>query len=190
MPERSRQKKIGWWGGVHALAVLLFAAGPASAQSAWQPATVFVQAGKEGGTDSATLGLTWDTPVRWSLGGGVLALFAEASVSEWSYPTLGDRATLTQVAAVPVFRFRGAGGASPWFAEAAVGLSLTNHLYDDGRKHFSTAFNFADHLGVGYDFGSHRQHELAARVEHFSNGSIKEPNPGKTFLQVRYAYRF
>jgi lipid A 3-O-deacylase len=27
-------------------------------------------------------------------------------------------------------------------------------------------------------------------VQHFSNAGIKKPNPGETFLRLRYAYRF
>ena len=50
-------------------------------------------------------------------------------------------------------------------------------------------FNFGDHLAVGRSFGVQREHELALRVQHFSNGGIKEPNPGETFLQLRYVYR-
>lgn len=182
---------FGIWGRLGAVALLGVMSLPVLAQSAFSPSSVFVEAGKAVGPASATVGLTWDTPVHWTPGGVLISLYGEASVSRWSYSTQEDgRRGLTQLAAVPVFRFRGDDGQAPWFAEAAVGLSVTDHLYDDGRKHFSTAFNFADHLGVGFDFGPARAHELVLRVEHFSNGSIKEPNPGKTFLQVRYAYRF
>lgn len=186
---KGRGSRLG--AGVAVALGLALGATTAGAQSATAPASVFVQGGRIGATYAATVGATWESPWRWSLGSGVLAIYGELSASEWSYPTSNDgRRHLTQLAAVPVFRFRGDAGASPWFVEAAVGLSVTDHLYDDGRKQFSTAFNFADHLGVGYDFGARGQHEVALRVEHFSNGGIKEPNPGKTWGQLRYAYRF
>ena len=40
----------------------------------------------------------------------------------------------------------------------------------------STAFEFADHLGVGYVFAN--QWELGAKLQHYSNGGIKHPNSG------------
>jgi Lipid A 3-O-deacylase (PagL) len=69
-----------------------------------------------------------------------------------------------------VFRYRPAGGASPWFFEAGVGLTLTTSLYETDRKRFSTTFNFGDHLAVGRNFGQHSEHELSLRLRHFSNG--------------------
>jgi lipid A 3-O-deacylase len=81
-------------------------------------------------------------------------------------------------------------GASPWFAEAGVDLSITSSLYETAGKRFSTRFNFGNHLGAGRNFGARREHEVVPRVEHFSNAGIKHPNPGENFFQVRYAYRF
>jgi Lipid A 3-O-deacylase (PagL) len=39
-------------------------------------------------------------------------------------------------------------------------------------------------------FGADGEHELALRLQHFSNGGIRRPNPGETFLQLRYAWRY
>ena len=162
----------------------------AHAQSTWKPTSVFVEAGHGGTTSAATLGATWDTPYRWFQ--GTVSLYGEASVSQWSYPReSGDGYHgLTQFALVPVFRFRGDGGNSPWFAEAAVGAAISNQYYERDHKHFSTRWNFEDHLAVGRNFGPRNEHELALRVQHYSNGGLKEPNPGQTFVQLRYAYRF
>ena len=63
-------------------------------------------------------------------------------------------------------------------------------LYETDRKRFSTTFNFGDHLAVGRNFGQRSEHELSLRLQHFSNGGIKHPNPGEDFIQLRYAYRF
>lgn len=99
-------------------------------------------------------------------------------------------AWLGQVGLIPVFRYRPAGGASPWFFEAGVGLTLATSLYETDRKRFSTGFNFGDPLAVGRNFGQHSEYELSLRVQHFSNGRIKHPYPGEDFIELRYAYRF
>ena len=174
-----------------ALSLTTYAAVPsAHAQSTWKPTSVFIQAGHGGTTTATTLGAAWDTPYRWF--DGALALYGEASVSEWSYPGNPGNgyADLTQFALTPVFRYRGDGGHSAWFTEAAVGLSVTDRLYERGNKHFSTRWNFEDHLGVGRNFGARNEHEISFRIQHYSNGGFKEPNPGQTFVQLRYAYRF
>ena len=54
----------------------------------------------------------------------------------------------------------------------------------------STAFQFADMLGVGMQFGREARSTLGLRVQHLSNLGIKKPNPGIEFLQLYYSYRF
>ena len=173
-------------------AALLAIAGRAGAQASFAPTSVFVQAGTTGNTRSLTAGVTRDWARQWRLGGGRVTGYWEASVSEWSYLAVEARRTawLGQVGLVPVFRYRPNGGASPWYFEAGVGLTLTTSLYETDRKRFSTSFNFGDHLAVGRNFGQRSEHELSLRLQHFSNGGIKHPNPGEDFIQLRYAYRF
>jgi len=75
--------------------------------------------------------------------------------------------------------------------QAGLGLSLAlNRRYATQRNRFSTRYNFASHIGAGRTFGTQRQHEVLLRVEHHSNASIKRPNPGENFLQLRYTWRF
>ena len=164
----------------------------ADAQASFAPTAVFLQAGTTGNTYGVTAGVTWNWERHWTLGSGRVTGYWEASVSEWSYLASDARRTawLGQVGLIPVFRYRPAGGASPWFFEAGVGLTLTTSLYETDRKRFSTSFNFGDHLAAGRNFGHHGEHELSLRLQHFSNGGIKRPNPGEDFIQLRYAYRF
>ena len=178
--------------GIVLATVLLSVAGRAEAQASFTPTSVFLQGGTTGTTHGLTAGATWDWARHWPLGSGRVTGYWEASASEWSYPSADGRRTawLGQVGLVPVFRFRPDDGASPWFFEAGVGLTLTTSLYETDRKRFSTSFNFGDHLAAGRNFGQHSEHELSLRVQHFSNGGIKRPNPGETFFQLRYAYRF
>jgi len=155
------------------------------------PSSLFTQFGSAHGTRTLTAGLTWDLPYRWQLGPGELRSYLEASYAYWQIQST-DRAGLShlsQFALIPVLRYRPADGASPWFFETGVGVTATSSVYRTRQKSFSTSFNFSTHLAVGRSFGAQREHELALRVQHFSNGGIKEPNPGETFLQLRYVYR-
>ena len=155
------------------------------------PQTAFVQYGTTRDTDSAVIGLTWDWNRRWSLGSGELSGYWEAALGRWKGTAEGGgSAYSTQIGITPVFRWRGDGGSSPWFFEAGIGANAIRPVYHTERKQFSTIFNFGDQLAVGRSFGAQREHELALRVQHFSNGGYKDPNPGETFVQLRYAYRF
>ncbi len=173
-------------------AMLLTITGHANAQPWYSPTSIFLQSGTSGKTHGITAGATWDWANKWALGGGQLTGYWEASMSEWSYPSADGRKTawLGQVGLVPVFRFRPTSGTSPWFFEAGVGFTLMTSLYETDRKRFSTTFNFADHLAVGRNFGPRNEHEISLRLQHFSNGGIKEPNPGENFVQLRYSFRF
>jgi lipid A 3-O-deacylase len=164
----------------------------AVAQSTITPSATFVQVGAWSDTRQLTAGLTWDWGKRWQLGGGQLSGYWEVSLSAWSYPSMDGRreAWLGQIGAVPTFRYRPEGGASPWFAELGVGASLMTTVYQTQRKRFSTSFNFADHVALGRSFGAAGEHELSLRAEHFSNAGIKHPNPGQNFFELRYVYRF
>lgn len=90
----------------------------------------------------------------------------------------------------PTLRLRLEEGRSPWFVEGGIGVSYSDVLYRNQVKQFSTRFNFADHVGVGFSFGPQRNQELVLRLQHFSNASIKKPNPGENYVQLRYAYAF
>lgn len=162
------------------------------AQPSLTPSAVFVQAGAARQTREVTAGLVWDWTRQWNLGSGQVTGYWEASLSLWSYPGADERRTawLGQASLIPVFRFRPTAGTSPWFFEGGVGVTLMTTIYETDRKQFSTSFNFADHLGFGRNFGSRREHEIALRLEHFSNGGIRHPNPGESFAQIRYLFRF
>lgn len=166
--------------------------GTAHSQSAFAPSAVFSQIGTGEDTQVVTFGLAWDWSRPWSVAGGELGGYWELSASGWSYPSTGGRGTawLAQVGVVPTFRFRPDSGQSPWFAELGIGASLMTNLYETNRKRFSTEFNFADHIAIGRNFGDGRRHEIALRLEHFSNAGIKHPNPGANFVEVRYTHRF
>lgn len=179
-----------------ALSVLLLAslcAGHARAQvDALKPSRAFIA---EGGVTvhggyALSAGVSWPWAWRRVSRSGEWTGMTEAYVSRWSSRVEGDRMHFTQVGVIPVVRYRFDHGRSNWFADAGIGLSYMNRLYQRDDKQFSTRFNFIDVVGVGRNFGERREHEVGLRIAHISNGGIKKPNPGENFLQLRYARSF
>ena len=123
---------------------------------------------------------------------GPWSVYGEAVVGQWfaHHRDPGQPGSVTQLTFAPVLRYSFGGVLNDVFVEVGVGLSLiTPHFEDHGRR-FSTTFNFDDHASLGKRFGARREHELSLRVEHFSNGGIRNPNPGQNFAQLRYARHF
>ncbi len=155
--------------------------------------SVYVQGGwAERQTDSATLGVTlpW-TSWRSELWGSEVRGYWDIYASRWSYDgESGGSGHATLAGVTPTFRLRPDSGRSPWFLEGGIGITYMDKRYHTSHKEFSTRYNFASHLGLGYSLGAQRQHEIAIRVQHLSNAGIKRPNPGENFVQLRYAYHF
>lgn len=156
------------------------------------PSGYFVQAGiAERSAYSVTGGLVWPWSWRTQFAGGEISAITEASLSHWSGRAIGGgRESFIQLGLQPLFRYRFSQGRSDWFLEGGIGLTVTDKLYLTSTKTFSTRFNFADTLGFGRSFGPQRESELGLRLTHYSNASIKSPNPGENFLQLRYARSF
>jgi lipid A 3-O-deacylase len=158
-----------------------------------RPDRVFAQVGiGDDNTDMYIAGVTYDWAWRRPLWNGMITGYWEGSFGRWnSNPPSGmhSSAWITQLGVTPVLRWS-PGESSPWFAEIGVGANVLLPVYRSSDKSFSTAFNFGDHLAVGRTFGEGGQHELALRIQHFSNAGIKRPNPGENFLQLRYSWRW
>jgi lipid A 3-O-deacylase len=160
---------------------------------ALQPSGLFIQAGiGDQSTRAYIAGATWDWRWRRHYSALTASGYFEADVGRWSTDDHGvNRSTwATQIGVTPVIRLQPTGSADHWFAEIGVGANYIVPLYQTHHKRFSTEFNFGDHLGIGRQFGGHRQHELMLRMQHFSNAGIAQPNPGENFFQLRYARRF
>jgi hypothetical protein len=156
----------------------------------WRPSTVFGQVGVGEHAHAVVAGATWDTGWlrRWRI--GTASLYWEASLGRWT-ATHDDTNTsgfVTQLGITPVLRLEPSPG-SPWFVEGGIGVNVLTPIWQNGDRRFSTAFNFGDHLAVGRRFGDRAQHEIAVRIQHFSNGGVRKPNPGEDFLQLRYSLR-
>jgi lipid A 3-O-deacylase len=152
------------------------------------PKGAFVMAGFAAhDTRSIAGGVIWPWSWRKPTGGGEWTGLTEGYVAAWRARDVTGHQSLAQVGLVPLLRYRSNQG---WFAEGGIGISFTNKLYVTPEKTFSTRFNFVDTIGAGYAFGDQRKHEVGVRITHMSNGSIKRPNPGENFLQLRYAVMF
>jgi len=156
-------------------------------------ALMFVQSGvSEDNTRSYTVGATWKWNWRKQYSFATATGYTEFSVGRWA--TANDHGGgsdwVTQIGITPVIRLQPRSQLADWFVEVGVGANMITPMYRSADRRFSTEFNFGDHLGIGREFGMYNQHEIALRLQHFSNGGLKEPNPGENFLQVRYVSRF
>lgn len=75
------------------------------------------------------------------------------------------------------------------YLEAGLGLHLLSKVHI-GTRDLGSSLQFGTHAGFGIRFGHDEQYELAWRIEHLSNGGLKEPNPGINFSMLRIGYRW
>lgn len=139
-------------------------------------------------TRASRVALNWETPALWSRqwrgGSSRLELTGELGVAYWSAKHAHQPAGAWQLNAVPMFRYWPS-GVPHCFVEAGIGATLFNRTRVAGDR-FSTAFQFGDHLGVGYQLTPSQR--IGLRFSHFSNAAIKQPNPGLNSVQMTYTY--
>lgn len=128
----------------------------------------------------ARLGLQWHGRDKWfEHSSWHVARYLELAFGGWN----GEQGTVYDLSVTPVFRLERPSGAP--YLEAAIGFHALSDL-DFGRgRETSTRFQFGDHIGVGIVRG---RYDFAVRLQHLSNGGIRNPNPGINFLQVRLQY--
>ncbi len=135
----------------------------------------------------STLG--WETPVLWTHrvanGPGKVELTGEFGLSHWDARHGLQPASLWQLSAIPMLRWWPDGGR--FFVEGGIGPTLVSRTRFADET-ISTAFQFGNHLGAGYQFTPAAR--VSLRVSHFSNAGIKSPNPGFTLLQVSWTYLY
>ncbi|MCW5568831.1 MAG: acyloxyacyl hydrolase [Dokdonella sp.] len=152
---------------------------------------VSVELGRGDGTDMGRIGLQWDWNKRWFPGQNWhLGGYWDLALGYWDRGGVlpGQNDSITEIGLTPVFRLQ-QNDLKGLYAEAAIGFHLLSRT-SLGDKRFSTRFQFGDHLGVGYRFGARGEYDLGLRYQHLSNGSIKKPNNGINFAQIRFQYRF
>ena len=75
-----------------------------------------------------------------------------------------------------------------WYVEGGIGANLFSELYDNNDDKLSTAFQFGDHVGIGYVTPG--KWDFALTFQQYSNASIKSPNAGSNWIVAKAAYRF
>jgi lipid A 3-O-deacylase len=120
-----------------------------------------------------------------------LSGYWDANIAYWRANRWEDvpdrRKNLGVVGVTPVFRWE-ADDKLGFYGEAGIGASVFSSVYQNTHRQLSTAFEFADHIGVGYVFSN--KLDLGVRLQHYSNGGIKHPNGGVNLAFVRAAYHF
>jgi len=146
------------------------------------PDSASIEYGTGNLTRLARVAMQWDWNKAWFDSNGThLGGYWDLSLAEWQGRAWdgidGNDKDLTDVGITPVFRFEN-DSKQGFYAEAGVGAHLLSHLYDNNRRDFSTAFQFGDHIGIGYEM---KNWSFGIKLQHFSNGAIKHPNPGANF---------
>jgi lipid A 3-O-deacylase len=122
----------------------------------------------------------WSWSLRWA-----------GDVAYWWARNHGDSApSLWEMGLTPVVVLRRAPASGvSYYVEGGIGLHLLSHTRIDERG-LSTAFQFGEFVGTGVNFGDHGEYGVGVRIQHISNGGIKQPNCGATFGEVRISYRW
>ncbi len=176
----------------------LFAAAAAvlAAQSAFafDVDTAYVEAASSSKVRMVRLGATQDFKPEWSWfnsNGTHVTGYWDASVGFWQarqWHNVPDaRKNIIDLGFTPVFRFENT-SKKGFYAEAGIGAHLLSRTYNNNDDGLSTAFQFGDHLGVGYVFDN--KWEVGLKFQHFSNGGIKKPNSGVDFVVLKASYRY
>lgn len=167
-----------------------------AAQAGWAANGLIDSASFEYGAgnkvDMVRAGVQSDWDVRWlAANGRHLSGYWDATVSYWrgdAYRGVaGQRQHIGSIGFTPVFRYQ-RDDKLGWYLEAGIGANLLSQTYNNGDDRLSTAFQFGDHLGLGYVMRN--KWELGLKYQHFSNGSIKRPNTGVDFVVFKASYRF
>ncbi len=129
------------------------------------------------------VGLGWSWHPALLPDNGHWASYWELSLGHWDGP--GNH--LWDAGLTPYVRYRFSGRVG-WYAEAGFGAHYLSDHYRRGSGTSATLYQFGSVLAAGYRFSGGS--DLALRAEHVSNAGIEEPNPGISFLQLRYQYWF
>jgi len=184
--EKNMQKK-----NMLAAAAVLLAAQSASA---FDVDTAYGEYASASKVKMLRLGATRDFKPEWrwfSSNGTHVTGYWDASIGYWEgrqYRNVpGARQHIVDVGFTPVFRFENTSKRG-FYLEGGIGAHLMSRTYDNNEDRLSTAFQFGDHIGVGYVFDNRL--DIALKFQHFSNGGVKKPNSGVDYAVLKAAYRF
>jgi lipid A 3-O-deacylase len=150
------------------------------------------EAGAGAKVQMVRLGAQSDWNRSWfAANGRHLSGYWDASLAQWrgnAYRNVpGQHQNITVVGLTPVFRYQRDDNKG-LYLEGGIGVHLFSQLYNNDDNQLSTAFQFGDHIGLGYVLDN--KWEIGAKVQHFSNGGIKRPNSGVNWFVVKASYHF
>lgn len=152
---------------------------------------VSFELGNGDGADMGRVAVQWDWNRRWFQGrDGHVGGYWELGLGYWTHGNTlpGQNDEVVEVGLTPVFRVQ-QNDLAGFYTEIGIGAHLLSRTSLAERR-FSTAFQFGSHIGVGYRFGAKESFDLGYRFQHLSNASIKRPNQGINFHQIRLQYHF
>jgi hypothetical protein len=126
------------------------------------------------------IGLQWKGhPADWMEKHPHWSWYWDVSVGSWH----GDEGTVHDVGVTPVFRWSKAQRGP--YLEGGIGVHVLSDSHINSDLGFSTRGQFGDHLGAGWHEG---RYDWQVRLQHLSNGGMRNPNPGINFLILRLQY--
>jgi hypothetical protein len=181
-------KKIATLAGI---AIALLAGRASAADKGWIDSASFEYgAGSKVRMGRLAVQKNWDA--QWFASNGRhLSGYWDLSAAYWrgtAYRNVpGQHQHLAVVGITPVLRYQ-RDDKLGWYAEGGIGANLFSELYNNSDNQLSTAFQFGDHVGIGYVTAN--KWDLGLKFQHYSNASIKRPNSGANFLVVGARYQF
>jgi len=128
---------------------------------------------------------------RWQLGNAWhMSAYGMGSVANWHAREHTENKELWDFGLAPVLRLERPGAGAVPYVEASLGAHLLSRRRINGNREFSTAFQFGEFVGGGVLFGPRQNFGIGVRLQHVSNGGIRNPNPGLTFTSVALRYEF
>ncbi|MGZ3181291.1 MAG: acyloxyacyl hydrolase [Telluria sp.] len=143
-------------------------------------------------TQIARFGVQRGFESRWFESNGThLSGYWDFTVAAWrlnQYHNIpGATSHLWDIGVTPVWRFE-SDNRKGWYGEGAIGAHWMSHLYNNNGHRLSTAYEFGDHIGLGYVFDNNM--EVGFKIQHYSNGGIKHPNSGVNTVVLKVATHF
>lgn len=163
------------------------------APSAFAIDSVSLEVGAGDQTHLLRVGLQSQWPTTWPQSNGTqLGAYWDLTFSRWHWAPAPGASQANQelydLGITPVFRLQ-SDSKQGFYAEMGIGAHLLfSDYYDASGQPFSTRFQFGDHFGVGYVMQNGM--DLSLKIQHFSNGGIRQPNPGVLFGIVKLGYAF
>jgi opacity protein-like surface antigen len=143
----------------------------------------------------ARVGLRWDWAARpFSAGGWYLGGYLDLAAGYWrneSDARIRTSNDLVEASLTPTLRWQPEGnpGFHP-FIDAGVGLHALSGDSITTLRDLSGHLLFGSVLGVGLRLGAKGEYEIGYRVQHLSNGGLRQPNSGINLQSLRLHYHF